>query len=80
MTEEKGKELRGDIKQEMWEKTMNFLQEVEHKNVVDVCWKYNDDGAIEGIEVAFENPLYFTDTPKEADQAHLDSIKQEARE
>ena len=61
---EQGKELRDDIKQEMWGTAINFLNEISYENIADLCWLYNDDGAIEKIEITFEVPLYLTNVLK----------------
>ncbi len=60
MENETGKELRGDIKQEMWETAINFLKSVGCESIADMCWQYNKDGAVEKIEVIFEHPIYLT--------------------
>ena len=58
-----GKELRDDIKSEMWETALGFLKGLSCENIADLCWRYNKDGAVEKIEVTFEEPLYLTSEP-----------------
>ena len=57
---EQGKELRDDIKEEMWGTAIDFLNKIDSQSIADLCWHYNDDGAIEKIEIAFETPIYLT--------------------
>lgn len=64
MDNERGKELRDDIKQEMWETALNFLKGVDCESIADMCWNYNDDGAITKLEIIFEYPMYLTEPPK----------------
>ncbi len=58
------KELRSDIKLEMWSNTISFLKQIQSETIADICWQYTDDGAITGIEIKFEYPVYMT-TEKE---------------
>ena len=60
MTDEKGKELRDDIKEEMWGNLISFLKEVDCGSIADMCWVYNDDGAVTDIQIKFEYPIYLT--------------------
>ena len=60
---EKGKELRDDIKEEMWGTAISFLKEVDCESIADLCWQYNKDGGIEKIEIIFEYPMYLTTPP-----------------
>ncbi len=54
-----------ELKPEMWENAVCFLEQIGCEDVEDVTWKYNSEGAIEKITITFGHPIFRTDDPPE---------------
>lgn len=52
--------MSGEIKPEMWETTIGFLEQIGCDSVEDVAWKWEESG-VKKITVTFEHPIYLTD-------------------
>lgn len=49
-----------EIRPEMWENTVQFLEQVGCESVEDVTWKWEKSG-VKKITITFEHPVYLTD-------------------
>jgi len=50
--------MSGELKPEMWESTVQFLEQIGCEDVKDVTWDSNEDAGIKRIIVTFEHPIY----------------------
>lgn len=53
-----------ELKPEMWEDTIHFLEQIGCESVKEVSRKY-EDNAVKEITITFEHPIYLTGDPPE---------------
>ena len=51
-------EIDEKLRTKMWKSTIRFLQQLYSKEIADVKWEYQDDGAVTKIEITFDHPIY----------------------
>jgi hypothetical protein len=51
-----------ELKLEMWENTVHFLEQIGCEDIEDVTWKYEEVG-VKQITITLEHPIYLTNEP-----------------
>jgi len=51
-----------ELKREMLENAIHLLRQVSCENISDITYKYNDDGAVDSIEIYFDHSIYLTNS------------------
>lgn len=60
-----GRSMSKELKPEMWETVIHFLEQIGCEDIEDVSWKFVSDGAVEQITIKFEHPIYLTNSKGE---------------